>query len=119
VKIEQSISKDLLSEKDRKRYFAKFNVNGLLRGDIAARKDFYQVMLQNGVYSPNMVLEREDENTFDGGDIHMVNGAMIPVNMLEEVLKSKVKSAENAQNDSKNTENIKKGGENDGKAKTV
>ena len=94
VKNEQTIYRDCLSEKDRKRYFAKFNVKGLLRGDITARKEFYNTMIQNGVYSPNDVLEMEDENGYEGGDIHMVNGNMIPVSMLEDYIKQKMKGGE-------------------------
>ncbi|MFZ3172066.1 MAG: phage portal protein [Carboxydocellales bacterium] len=90
VRIEQTIYKDLLLPNERKKLFAKFNLNGLLRGDSAARKEFYQAMVQNGVYSPNDVLEKEDENTFEGGDIHMVNGNMIPVELLMEVQRAKL-----------------------------
>ena len=97
VKIEQSIYKDLLKENERKKYFAKFLTNALLRGDTNSRKDFYNAMLQNGVYSPNMVLEMEDENTYEGGDVRFVNGNVIPVSMLEDYLKWKM--------------SIKKGGE--------
>ncbi len=90
VRIEQTIFKDLLNTGERKTYFAKFNVNGLLRGDSTARKEFYQAMIQNGVYSPNKVLELEDENTYEGGDIRVINGNMLPVSMLEDYLKWKM-----------------------------
>ncbi len=89
-KIEQTIFRDLLSINDRKKHYAKFSANALLRGDIAARKDFYNSMIQNGVFSPNIVLELEDMNTYEGGDIRMVNGNMIPVNLLEEYFKYKM-----------------------------
>jgi HK97 family phage portal protein len=94
VKIEQAVSKDLLTQSEKAHYFTKFNVNGLLRGDISARKDFYQVMLQNGVYAPNDVLELEDSNGYEGGDIHMVNGNMVPVSMLEQFLAWKMKGGD-------------------------
>lgn len=103
-KIEQTVYRDLLSLSDRKKHYAKFSANALLRGDITARKDFYNAMLQNGVYSPNIVLELEDMNGYEGGDIRMVNGNMIPVNMLEDYLKYKM---------------TEKGGGNNGKTETV
>ena len=87
---EQTIYRDLLNPNDRKKHYAKFGVNALLRGDSNSRKDFYNTMLQNGVYSPNMVLELEDLNGYEGGDIRMVNGNMIPVNMLEDYFKYKM-----------------------------
>jgi HK97 family phage portal protein len=90
VRIEQSIFKDLLLPSERKKYFAKFNLNNLLRGDSAARKDFYSTMLQNGVFCPNDVLELEDMNTYEGGSVHMVNGAMIPMSGIEELYKQKL-----------------------------
>lgn len=94
VRIEQTIYKDLLSQNERLKFFAKFALNGLLRGDTNARKDWYSTMLQNGVFSPNTVLELEDMNTYDGGDIRMVNGNMIPVNQLEKFIEHKLKGGE-------------------------
>lgn len=94
VRLEQSISKDLLNSTERNKYFAKFNTNALLRGDLMARKDFYSTMIQNGVFSPNDVLELEDMNTFDGGDVHLVNSTMVPIERLGEVVDSRVKGGD-------------------------
>ncbi|WP_413777105.1 phage portal protein, partial [Streptococcus pneumoniae] len=41
VRIEQTIYKDLLTEPEQSKYFAKFNINALLRGDIATRASYY------------------------------------------------------------------------------
>lgn len=100
-KIEQTIFRDLLSPNDRKKHYAKFGVNALLRGDTAARKDFYNTMVQCGAFSPNIILELEDMNTFEGGDVRMVNGNMIPVNMLEDYYKYKMNSGKGGENDEK------------------
>jgi HK97 family phage portal protein len=91
VQIEQEISRSLLLPRERTRYFAKFSVAGLLRGDMVARKDFYNTMLQNAVYSPNDVLEFEDMNTYEGGDMHMANGNMVPVELIAELAKARAK----------------------------
>lgn len=57
--------------------YSRHNVNGLLRGDSAARADFYTKMLSNGSYTINRVLDLEDENPIGAdGDVHFV-----PVNM--------------------------------------
>lgn len=50
--------------------YARFNRNALVRGDLKARWEAYVKALQWGVYSPNKVLELEDENPREGGDIY-------------------------------------------------
>lgn len=41
-------------------YYFKFNVNGLMRGDTAARTQFYQMMIRNGIATPNELRRLED-----------------------------------------------------------
>lgn len=80
VKYEQGYYRDLLTTRERKSYFWKFNLNALLRGDTAARTQFYNTMRQTGVYSVNDVRELEDMNPIPeekGGNDHHVNGNMI------------------------------------------
>lgn len=50
--------------------YARFNRAALVRGDLKARWEAYKSGLQWGVYSPNKVLELEDENPRPGGDIY-------------------------------------------------
>jgi phage portal protein BeeE len=69
-RFEQAIDRDLLSEKDRREgYFAKFNVNGLLRGDAAARAAYFKAMLGTasspGWGTPNDVRRLEDMDPSD------------------------------------------------------
>ncbi len=90
VCIEQSAYKDLLLPNEQKKYFFRFNVDGLLRGDFKTRMEGYAQGIQNGIYSPNLVLELEDLETFEGGDIRMVNGNMIPVHLLEVYINKKL-----------------------------
>lgn len=72
-RIEQSIDVNLLSDADRKQgIYGKFLPNGLMRGAAKDRSEFYYKMWQMGAYSPNMVLELEDENPYEGGDEHYV-----------------------------------------------
>ncbi len=79
VRWEQQLKKDLLLDSEKGRYFAKFNVNALLRGDSQARAEFYNRLFQIGVYSPNDIRELEDENPYEGGDTRYVQLNMIPV----------------------------------------
>lgn len=68
VRIEQSINKYLLSEEDRKTYFAKFKLEGLLRGDTASRYAAYNSAITARWMNPNEVRELEDMNPREGGD---------------------------------------------------
>ena len=75
-RIENRIRISLLNERDEEDHFAKFNVAALLRGDMKARSQFYKDMVFLGAYSPNDVLELEDRNPRDGGDIYLTPSNM-------------------------------------------
>lgn len=75
-RIENRIRISLLNERDEEDHFAKFNVAALLRGDMKARSQFYKDMVFVGAYSPNDVLELEDRNPRDGGDIYLTPSNM-------------------------------------------
>ena len=82
VKIEQAASKDLLMPDERKLYFAKLVVEGLLRGDFKTRMEGYGLGRQNGWLSANDIRELEDMNPIpkeQGGDDYLVNGNMRPL----------------------------------------
>lgn len=58
---EAEFNKKLLTQAQRSRgYYFKFNVNGLLRGDTAARTEMYQMMIRNGVATQNELRKLED-----------------------------------------------------------
>jgi HK97 family phage portal protein len=67
-RIEQSITRDLILPSERGQYFVKFNVNSLLRGDIAARFDAYNKAILSGWLNRNEVRELEDFNIAPGLD---------------------------------------------------
>ncbi|NKI99597.1 phage portal protein [Novosphingobium sp. SG707] len=50
--------------------YARFNRNALVRADFKTRWEGYVKAMQWGVFSPNRVLEFEDENPRPGGDIY-------------------------------------------------
>lgn len=80
VRWEQAIYKCLLNATERKLYFAKFNVDGLLRGDFANRMKGYATARQNGWMSINDIRKLEDMNPISieqGGDDYLVNGNMV------------------------------------------
>lgn len=53
--------------------FAKFNIDGLLRGDVKTRWEAYQLGRDSGVYSVNDIRAMEDLPPIDGpeGDLHL------------------------------------------------
>ncbi len=58
-------------------FYTKIDFRALLRGDSQARAEYYNKMLDKGVYSINEVRNLEDMNPVDGGDLRMV-----PLNMV-------------------------------------
>lgn len=88
VRWEQEISRSLLNESEQTLYFARFNVNGLLRGDFATRTQGYATARQNGWMSINDIRRLEDMNPIpaeQGGDDYLVNGNMVKANLQKEV----------------------------------
>ena len=82
IRWEQSIQRTLLSPAEKKEYFVKFNVEGLLRGDYQSRMNGYATARQNGWMSANDIRELENLDripTEDGGDLYLINGNMLPL----------------------------------------
>ena len=76
---EQAIHRSLLLPSEKPRYFARFNVEGLLRGDYQSRMNGYAVARQNGWMSTNDIRELENLDRIPaemGGDLYLINGNM-------------------------------------------
>ena len=82
VRWEQSMSKALLSHEDKKQYEIRFNVDGLMRGSHKERYEAYAVGINNGFLCPNDVRRLENMDVIPDGDIFMVQGAMMPLDMV-------------------------------------
>ena len=79
IRWEQAISRVLFSDSEKRQYFVKFNVDGLLRGDYQSRMNGYAVGRQNGWLSANDIRELENLNRISpelGGDLYLINGNM-------------------------------------------
>ena len=79
---EQSLMRTLFTEEEKKAYFIKFNLEGLLRGDYASRMSGYATARQNGWMSANDIRELENMDRIpaeEGGDLYLINGAMLPL----------------------------------------
>jgi HK97 family phage portal protein len=62
VRLEQSFEAWLLSDSEKETYKIRHNVEGLLRGDSAARAEFYTKLFSVGAITPNEIRGLEDLN---------------------------------------------------------
>ena len=77
---EQAINRSLLRPQEKGKYFVRFNVDGLLRGDYQSRMQGYSIGIQNGFMSPNDVRSLEQLDLIPdekGGNKYLVNGNMV------------------------------------------
>ncbi|TKI66252.1 phage portal protein [Lysinibacillus varians] len=87
---EHEFNRKLLTKADRKQgmYF-KFNLGGLLRGDTAARTNFYQAMLRSGAMKPDEVRMLEDLAPMGGkANVLWISGDLYPQEMDPALRKS-------------------------------
>lgn len=85
VNWEEEYQRKLLTESEIEEgniYF-KHNLSALLRGDSNARGMFYERMQRTGAYSPNDILESEDKNGYEGGDVHVINPGAQTIEQLQ------------------------------------
>ena len=76
---EQSMVRSLLTPEEKKQYFVKFNLDGLLRGDYQSRMNGYAIGRQNGWMSANDIRSLENLDLIPeekGGDLYLINGNM-------------------------------------------
>lgn len=78
IRFEQSISRDLMTESQRGRYYARHLVDALLRGDTQSRYAAYAVGRQWGWLSVNDIRRLEDMDPVTNGDVYLT-----PLNMVE------------------------------------
>ncbi len=82
IRWEQSMMRVLLSLDEKKEYYIKFNLEGLLRGDYQSRMNGYSIARQNGWMSANDIRELENLDRIpaeQGGDLYLINGSMLPL----------------------------------------
>lgn len=83
--IESEIQFNLLRPEERGSMYAKFNVEGLLRGDSKGRAEYLKTMVNGGLMTPNEGRAKEDLPPLDGGDTLLVQTSYVPIEMLSEV----------------------------------
>lgn len=79
-RIEQALEKQLLSPADKAAGVTiEFSLEGLLRGDSAARSSFYQSGLNNGWMTINEVRALENMPPVEGGDVPRMQMQNVPI----------------------------------------
>lgn len=68
VNIEKAIYRDLLTPKEREKYYAKFNVGGLQRGAFKEQIEAMQTAINCEIINPNTARSWLDLNPYEGGD---------------------------------------------------
>lgn len=71
VRWEQRIQVDLIPDSEQTTLFSEFLVDGLLRGDLKSRYEAYAIGRNNGWLSANDILEMENRNPIEHGDIYL------------------------------------------------
>ena len=83
-KIELEMSLKLFRRNNIGREYIKFNVNGLLRGNVKDRADYYKTAITNGWMTVNEVRAKEDLNKVDDGDSNYIQMNMTTINKIGE-----------------------------------
>lgn len=81
-KLELEMSLKLFRKNAIGREYIKFNVNGLLRGNVKDRADYYKTAITNGWMSVNEVRQKEDLNRIEDGDNNYLQMNMTTINKI-------------------------------------
>jgi HK97 family phage portal protein len=81
-RIQQEIDIKLLSREPD--LSSKFDLSDLLRGDSAARANYYDRLVKAGIMTINEARAAEDMNALDNGDLAMVQINQIALDKLDE-----------------------------------
>lgn len=82
--IEAAIWSKCLTPAEQTRFYVEFNVEGLLRADSKGRAEYYRGMVGAGLMTPNEIRALENLPPKEGGDHLLVQGAMMPLDILVE-----------------------------------
>jgi HK97 family phage portal protein len=93
-RLEAAITRDLLD--DPRKYFVKFNVDALLRGDINERTNALKIQFMHGALTLNQWCHIENRNPLDSevGDMHFVPNNLVPAERLLEKPQEEPKPAD-------------------------
>jgi len=67
---EDELNRKLFREDEKGNVFAEFNLNGLMRGNAAARAQYYAIMRSNKIMNANEIRALENMNPYEGGEVY-------------------------------------------------
>ena len=81
---EDVLSYDLFTEEEREKYYCKYNINELLRGDAETQAKVLEIKRRNGVINADQWRELDDENPLpDGqGKVYFVPLNWVPLDQI-------------------------------------
>jgi HK97 family phage portal protein len=79
--IEKSVNKRLFRPGDRRRFYAEFDRNALMRADSAARAEFISRMISAAQMTPNEGRRKDNRPPLPGGDQLFINSTNIPIHL--------------------------------------
>ena len=101
---ESSMTRWLISDRERGKLVFEFDIERLMRGDSKARFDSYAAARQWGIYTSNEARRKEGLNPVPGGDmllqpLNMTAAGNDPLEIQKEQMELDAKAAEQAQTD--------------------
>ena len=69
-RFEDEFNRKLFREDEKGRVYAEFNLNGLMRGNAAARAQYYSIMRTNKIMNANEIRALENMNPYPGGEVY-------------------------------------------------
>lgn len=92
-RIEQEMTRKLLTVKEQSRYLIQFNVSGLLRGDTKSRFESYAIGKNAGFLTTNDIRKLEDMDPKEGGDVLWTPANTMPADISKDFWQSKITPA--------------------------
>jgi HK97 family phage portal protein len=93
-RFESECNLKLLGRNQRAFQRVRFNMSGLLRGDLKSRYEAYAIGRQNGWLSANDVRRLEDMNPIPGGDDYHVQTNLAPMELLRDKVEAEIEKIE-------------------------
>ena len=84
TRLENEMNLKLFKTSELGKSFVSFNVNALLRGNVADRNNAYKTAITYGYMSINEVRQKENLNSIEGGDKHFMQMNMTTIDKIGE-----------------------------------
>jgi HK97 family phage portal protein len=82
---ESEVNRKLFPDREKDTFYSKFTLEGLLRGDAAARAQYYKDMFYIGALSRDEIRQLEDRNKIAGGEKYYLQSNMAEADKLQDI----------------------------------